>query len=160
MQALFWMEIYVNTFKTLSDKKSKNRLFRIKYVTEEKAKELLTNKKIEGYLILKDDNPKIIVHESGINQTVLKYTVEEISSTESIIKNLTKEEIKKEIAKGNYSINYEELNNKISEYLNNGEVKFNNLSNPGTFCASHSSPELEIFLYLRISVITSGNILR
>lgn len=122
-------EIYVNTFKTLSDKNNKNRLFKIKYVTEEKAKKLLTDKKIEGYLVLEENNPKIVVHESGINQTVLKYTIEEITSTESMIRNLTKQEVKKEVEKGNYSIDYEILNKKINEYLNNNEIKFNNISN-------------------------------
>ena len=122
-------EIYVNTFKTLSDKNSKNYLFKIKYVDEEKAKKLLTDKKIEGYLVLKNNKPKIVVHESGINQTILKYTVEEITSSENIIKNLTKEEVKKELKKGNYNIDYISLNKRINSYLNNNEVKFNNLSN-------------------------------
>lgn len=122
-------EIYVNTFKELSNKKNKNYLFKIKYVTEEKAKELLTDKKIEGYLVLKNNKPKIVVHESGINQTILKYTVEEITSTENMIKNLTKEEVKKELQKGNYNIDYKTLNNRITEYLSNNEIRFNNLSN-------------------------------
>lgn len=122
-------EIYVNTFKELSNKKNKNYLFKIKYVTEEKAKELLTDKKIEGYLVLKNNKPKIVVHESGINQTILKYTVEEITSTENMIKNLTKEEVKKEVQKGNYNIDYKTLNNRITEYLSNNEIRFNNLSN-------------------------------
>ena len=122
-------EIYVNTFKELSNKKNKNYLFKIKYVTEEKAKELLTDKKIEGYLVFKNNKPKIVVHESGINQTILKYTVEEIASTENMIKNLTKEEVKKELQKGNYNIDYKTLNNRITEYLSNNEIRFNNLSN-------------------------------
>lgn len=122
-------EIYVNTFKELSNKKNKNYLFKIKYVTEDKAKELLTDKKIEGYLVLKNNKPKIVVHESGINQTILKYTVEEITSTENMIKNLTKEEVKKELQKGNYNIDYKTLNNRITEYLSNNEIRFNNLSN-------------------------------
>lgn len=122
-------EIYVNTFKELSNKKNKNYLFKIKYVTEEKAKELLTDKKIEGYLVFKNNKPKIVVHESGINQTILKYTVEEITSTENMIKNLTKEEVKKELQKGNYNIDYKTLNNRITEYLSNNEIRFNNLSN-------------------------------
>lgn len=122
-------EIYVNTFKELSNKKNKNYLFKIKYVIEEKAKELLTDKKIEGYLVLKNNKPKIVVHESGINQTILKYTVEEITSTENMIKNLTKEEVKKELQKGNYNIDYKTLNNRITEYLSNNEIRFNNLSN-------------------------------
>lgn len=122
-------EIYVNTFKELSNKKNKNRLFKIKYVDEEKAKQLLTDKKIVGYLIIENDKPKIIVHESGINQTILKYTVQEIISTENIIINLTKEEANKEIQKGNYNIDYENLNKKIISYTKNNEVKLNDISN-------------------------------
>ncbi|MBP3840492.1 MAG: ABC transporter permease [Bacilli bacterium] len=144
-------EIYVNTFKELSNKKNKNYLFKIKYVTEEKAKELLTDKKIEGYLVFKNNKPKIVVHESGINQTILKYTVEEITSTENMIKNLTKEEVKKELQKGNYNIDYKTLNNRITEYLSNNEIRFNNLSN-----SNLSMIVIEFYTLIAMSCLYGG----
>ena len=43
--------IYVETFKKLSDKNNKEQLFNIKYVNIDKAKSLLDNDKISGYLL-------------------------------------------------------------------------------------------------------------
>ena len=63
-------------------------MFNTKYVTKEKAKEMLENDEIIGYLELKD-NPKITIKANGINQTILKQIVEETSQNQGIIKNLT-----------------------------------------------------------------------
>ena len=61
------------TFKTLSDKKTENQLFNTKYVNEDKAKELLDDKKITGYIVFEDDLPKVVIASNGINETILKY---------------------------------------------------------------------------------------
>lgn len=79
-------EIYKETFKSLS-KENENQLFNIKYVNEDKAKELLDNDKIDGYLKL-EDKPYITIKKNGINQTVLKFVVEEVDSTYLISNNL------------------------------------------------------------------------
>lgn len=79
-------EIYKETFKSLS-KENENQLFNIKYVNEDKAKELLDNDEIDGYLKL-EDKPYITIKKNGINQTVLKFVVEEIDSTYLISNNL------------------------------------------------------------------------
>ena len=68
-------EIFKETFKNLSDENNEDRLFNTKYVTEENAKELLENEEIIGYLKMEEDNPKVIVTTSGINETVFKYVV-------------------------------------------------------------------------------------
>ena len=81
--------MYKMVFNNLSDENNKDRLFNTKYVDLEEAKELLVNDKIVGYLILEDDNPKIVVNNNGIGQTVLKYVTDEINSTGSIINDIS-----------------------------------------------------------------------
>ena len=101
-------EIFKETFKTLSDEKNEDRLFNTQYVTEKQAKELLENDEISGYLIL-EEKPKIIVTTSGINETILKSVTEEIIQTSEIISNIAESEIKKELKKLNYNIDYEKI---------------------------------------------------
>ncbi|MDE5539460.1 MAG: ABC transporter permease, partial [Bacilli bacterium] len=80
-------QAFKETFKTLSDDNNEDRLFKTTYVSEEVAGKLLSEDKISGYLVLKEE-PKVIVKESGINETILKYVVEEIIQTEDIIENV------------------------------------------------------------------------
>lgn len=125
-------ETFKESFKVLSDKENKNRLFNTKYVTEKKAKELLSDNKITGYLLLKE-TPKVVVTTSGINETIFKYVIEEITQTEEIIKNLSETEIEKAIISGNYNINYEGIYSKVldmtqQEQANIKDISSNNLS--------------------------------
>ncbi len=122
-------EIFKETFKSLSDEKNEDRLFNTQYVTEQKAKELLENDEISGYLILENEVPKIIVTTSGINETILKNVTEEIIQTSEIISNIAESEIKKELTAGNYNINYEKIYNNIIENIQKEEAKIKNISN-------------------------------
>lgn len=74
-------EIYKEAFNTLSDENNEDRLFNLKLVTEEYAKQLLEKDEIVGYMILEDNNPKITVNNSGINETIFKHVTEEINQT-------------------------------------------------------------------------------
>ncbi len=122
-------EIFKETFKSLSDEKNEDRLFNTQYVTEQKAKELLENDEISGYLILENEVPKIIVTTSGINETILKNVTEEIIQTSEIVKSLAENEIKKEIMAGNYNIDYEKMYKEIIEKNQKEEAKIENISN-------------------------------
>ena len=93
--------IFKNTFETLSDKNNKDRLFNVQYITEENAKELLQNDKIVGYVIVKQDEYKIVTATNGINETILKYVVDEISDTSKMINKMTEIEIEN----GNVDLN-------------------------------------------------------
>lgn len=104
----FWQE----TIKTLSDKKDEERLFNTKYVSIEKAKKLLNDEKITGYILL-EESPKVVVLSNGINETIIKQVTEEISEQEAIINNVT--------------------DIKMNEYLNNNQVK---IENSDTFYSS------------------------
>ena len=125
-------EIFKESFKVLSDKKNKDRLFNTKYVTEKEAKKLLEDDKITGYLLFKEI-PKVVVTTSGINETVFKYVIEEITQTEEIIKNISAKEIEKQMISGNYNINYEDIYKKVlalteQEQTNIKDISSNNLS--------------------------------
>lgn len=67
-------------------------MFNTKYVTKEQAKEMLEKDEIIGYLEFKD-KPKITIKANGINQTILKQVVEEISQNQEIIKNLAEGQV-------------------------------------------------------------------
>ncbi len=119
-------EIYRNTLEQLSDS-NEDKLFNIFYVDEQQAKELLNDNKITGYIKL-EETTKIVFKENGINETILKYVTEEIEEKSIMIKNLSEQEIEKEIKTGNYNINYDELTNKIKELMQT-ETNIKDVSN-------------------------------
>ncbi len=122
-------EVFKNAFKELSDKNNKDRLFRTKYVSEEKAKKLLEEEKVVGYLKVKEDDIDLVFISSGIDQTVFKYASEEILQTSNMIKNLSEEEIKKEIMSNNYNIDYKKIYEKSFSMINKDKAKLHNISN-------------------------------
>jgi len=120
-------ELYRNTLEQLSDEKNEDKLFNIVYVDEQQAKELLNDNKITGYIKL-EETTKIVFKENGINETILKYVTEKIEEKSIMIKNLSEQEIEKEIKTGNYNINYDELTNKIKELMQT-ETNIKDVSN-------------------------------
>lgn len=122
-------EILKEAFTTLSDEENEDRLFDTQYVTEEKAKELLQNKEVIGYLILEEEKPKVIFQESGIDQTIFKYVTEEITQNEEIVSNLAENEIKSEMSQGNYHLDYEKIYQNVLEKVENEEPKIKNVAN-------------------------------
>ena len=80
-------KLFKSSFEALGDSKNDDRLFNIKYVVENEAKDLLDNNEISGYLIF-NEKPKVIVNTNGIEQTVLKCVVDEILQSTSIIQNV------------------------------------------------------------------------
>ncbi|MBQ9318525.1 MAG: ABC transporter permease [Bacilli bacterium] len=111
-------QMYVEVFKQLESQDKK--LFNIEYVDEEKAQELLEDDKIAGYLIMQDNKAKLVFSKNGINQTVLKYVIEEIDSTNIIFNNLVAHET---------NTNYEELYQNIMYKLNTNNVNITDKSN-------------------------------
>lgn len=116
-------KIFSESFKELSKKDSKNRLFNTKYVSLSKAKKLLSSNKITGYFIL-DNSPKVVVNQNGINETILKNVIDEISSKEDIFKNVTEKKIKE----NNGVINYNEIYNEAINIINEDNVNIKNIS--------------------------------
>lgn len=79
-------QILKNVLKSLSED-SENKIFNIQYVDELKAKVLLDEGKIDGYII-SGENTSVIVKENGINQTIIKYVIDQVYQLESVSKNI------------------------------------------------------------------------
>ena len=122
-------EYYKKAFDNLSDEKNEDRLFNVRYVTEEEAKEKLQNDEIAGYMKLEDGKPKLTFVSNGIDQTVFKYITEQITQTGDIITSLTEEKIKEEIQKGNYNFDSNEIVEKIYNESTKEDSKLDNITN-------------------------------
>lgn len=96
-------EIMQTAFQSLDAKENNEGLFDIQYVEEQKAKELLEKDEITGYLEV-EDNTKITVKKSGINETVLKNVVEEINETAKTIETIITSEIEKSMLEQNQAL--------------------------------------------------------
>lgn len=121
------------TFKTLSDKKTENQLFNTKYVNEDKAKELLDDKKITGYIVFEDDLPKVVIASNGINETILKYVTDEITQNYLLVSDLSQSKIKQLMLSGEVNIDYNKIYEDVINIVNNTSVNIedkssNNLS--------------------------------
>ncbi len=121
-------EIYKETLKKLSQE-SDDKLFNIKYVGKEEAEDLLEKSEIEGYILFENETPKIVVKNTGTYQTIIKFVVDEIEQTKTLVTYLTEQDIKKEIENGNINFNTENIVNNILAKINNEKVELKNISN-------------------------------
>lgn len=140
---------YTETFKELSDKNNDDRLFNIKYVSEDDAKAYLKNDKITGYLVL-DEKPNIYVKENGINETIFKSVVEEINSTKKMINILSEEQIKNEL-KSNINIDYNLIYNNVIDTINNSKVNIKDASS-----SNLSYTMIEFYTLIAMSALYGG----
>lgn len=122
-------EAFKTSFEELSDEKNEDRLFNTQYLAEEKAKEMLSKGEIIGYMKLEENKPILTFASSGADETIFKYVTEEIEQTSDLIQNLSETEIQKEIASGNYNIDYDKIYNKVLELTKEDNVKLKNVSN-------------------------------
>ena len=122
-------EILKEAFDTLGDEKDSERIFDIVYVSEDKAEELMESDDISGYLTMNGDEPKIVVKQNGINETIFQYVTEEIIQTGNILNTLAEEEIAAEIAAGNSSPDYKNIYLSVLERVQDSEVSLKDVSN-------------------------------
>lgn len=99
-------EILKETFINLS-KGEETKLFNIQYVTIEEAKELLNKKEIIGYLTV-DEGYQLTVKENGIEQTVLRFVIDEILQFQKVMKDVIEKKIVNATTEGNIP-NYEQI---------------------------------------------------
>ncbi len=146
-------EIYKSTFKTLSDEKNEEQLFNTTVTTEEKAKSLLSEDKITGILKLTEDGSLLTVNQSGINETILRYVVDEIASTIEVTNKIFEDKVKKELMNGNKQIDYEKLHKEIMELVMNNETNIKNISNDNL-----SYTMIEYYTLIAMSCLYGGMI--
>lgn len=120
-------KIYQDALKKLEH--GKDKLFNIKYVSQKKANKLLNNSDIKGYIIFKNDKPKVVIKENGTYQTIIKFAITEINQNKIMIENLSKKEVEDEIANGNVSIDQEKIVDNILNKIKSEKVEFKNISN-------------------------------
>ncbi|MDD3392152.1 MAG: ABC transporter permease [Bacilli bacterium] len=100
---------------------NENQLFDTIFTTEEDAKELLTNNEIVGYIVLNGDGPSLVVKNSDINTTILKYVIEEINQNSIIINNTLESSVNQ-----NTTIN--DISNQIISYLSSSNISITDQS--------------------------------
>ena len=110
--------MFKTAFNSLSDKDSKERLFDTKYVDLSEAEDLLNKDKIDGYLYIEDNKPKIVITKNGINQTIFKYVTDEIQETSLLINDIT-----------NDDSDIKDIYIKVMNILNSENIKLENKSN-------------------------------
>lgn len=76
---------FVEAIKSVSSGEGDNDLFEVQYTSKDEAKELLDDNKVDGFIYF-DDDIRIVVKKSGINQTILKSFVDEFKQTSIAIK--------------------------------------------------------------------------
>ena len=111
--------------KTLGDSKNKDQLFNIVYVDEDEAKSLLNDAKIEGYIINEKNQYEIIITTNGINQTILKYVLEEVMQTSNIMDNITEGAS----SQSSKMVDYDKLYQEIATIINESTANVKDISN-------------------------------
>lgn len=91
--------VFQESFRALSDETKEERLFDTQYVSLNRAKELLDDGEIDGYLLFEEE-PKVVVVSSGIEATVLKYVTEEVWQTEKIFQNIFEKKLQGQVGAG------------------------------------------------------------
>ena len=127
-------QIFKETFQELGNNKSKEQLFKIEYTNEEEARKLLESDKISGYLLL-EEKPKVIVSKNGINQTILKYVVEEIETNSEMFQSVSERRINEKIQEEikmdlDYNALSQEIIQETMKMLQNQKIQIKDISNP------------------------------
>jgi len=126
-------EIMKQAFETLSDEENEDRLFQTQYESEERAKELLENDEITGYLVLLKEEPKVVIKSNGINETILKYVTEEIMQNTEMISDIVEKRVQESMQgypEGIYNMpNMENIYEDVMKMLEDNQVEFKNISN-------------------------------
>ena len=121
--------IYKEIFDKLSDEDNKDRLFNTRYLTKKEAQEELDNNKITGYLTFDNDVVNVMVSNSGINETVLRYVTEEVISNKIMTENIVSMEISSFVKEGKTDIDYDKIYMNVNNLIKENNAKLNNISN-------------------------------
>ena len=114
------------TFESLNSDSS-NKMFNITYTNLEKANELLNTKEIIGYFEIQE-NPKIVILENGIDETIFKNVVLEILETKKMFDLIINEKIQDDPTKDILILNDEIINKLNQKEFNIKDITNKNLS--------------------------------
>lgn len=79
------------TIKYLSDETNEDKLFNTKYVDKDSASKLLESDDISGYIEVINGKVSVYVNKSGVNETILKYVVDEVIRNNKVYENFIKD---------------------------------------------------------------------
>ena len=145
-------EMFKETFRVLSDEQNEDQMFHTAYVSEEEAQRMLSAEEITGYLLI-TDSVKVVVRQSGIDETILKQVTEEIMRTAEIVSVLAPAQIQKEMMAGNFQIDYQAVYEKAVETVQNQNANIKDIS------SSHLSYTMIEFYTLIAMACLYGGIL-
>ena len=104
------------------------KLFNLKVTDLNNAKKMLEDNKISGYLTFEQGAVDITINRNGINETIIKYVVDEIQSESVIINDLVNRALSEENNKDK-PINYEKIYQEALSISQDNAIKLNNISN-------------------------------
>lgn len=125
--------LFKEALPVLSNKESEQYLLNTRWTTEEKAKRLLEDEKIAGYLVL-EETPKVVVMKNGIEQTIIKQVIDEIATKENTLMKIAEEKVKnlpkEDLANMNsfYASIYKEVLDTWNQKNNTNDVTNSHLS--------------------------------
>lgn len=140
-------------FKELGSNTSTNQLFNVKYTDIKEADKLLDNNEIEGYILLENNDKKIVVKENGINATVIKSVVDELSTNEKIINELIKDELS---SNSNYATDINKIYEKVYDKAQNLMNNDNNITDISSKNLSYTL--IEFYTLIAMSCLYGGTI--
>ena len=111
--------IFKEALEGLSDKESDDRMFDIVYVNadEIEARKLLDRGDITGYLTFEKDDVNITVSSNGINETILRFVVDEIASNKEMVESIAASQLEKEMTEKKEDIDISAIYEKALELV-------------------------------------------
>lgn len=103
------------------------KLFNLKVTDLNNAKKMLEDNKISGYLTFEQGAVDITINRNGINETIIKYVVDEIQSESLIINDLVNRALSEENNKDK-PINYEKIYQEALSISQDNAIKLYNIS--------------------------------
>lgn len=114
---------YKMAFDAFSSEDDEDRLFNLSYVDRERAKVMLDEGKIAGFVEF-DESPKVVIMQNGIDETILKKFVEEVEEQgiiyEILGKALTNASTSEDVK--DYESFYASLSARISSIIKDSRV--------------------------------------
>lgn len=141
---------FKEAFSNLENGENEDKLFNITYTNIDNSKKMLDNKEITGYLVFTDDIINITVNNNGINETILKFVVDEISSKKTIVENLIESQINNNDNQ-NSNMNYDSIYLGVNNLIMQSDAKINNISNKNL-----SYTMIEYYTLIAMSILYGG----
>lgn len=129
-----------SAFETLGKEGSEEQMFRIAYVDEKKAKSLLSDGDIAGYLLMEaGEEPLVVVKESGINETIFQSVVGEIMRMETMIGTEVEQQVTEMMSQAQGGMDAAAAGNTQEDSTAAGNVPMGNMPEDST--AAGNAPE-------------------